>query len=94
MPQVGLLKQSAIGMTFKQQQDEKMGILPTGGLEQVADRALGTLKDSQGSVLDINNLLSFPVCLQHHLADGDVGPFAVDDPKTHESKILMVHDKE
>eukprot|EP00775_Hariotina_reticulata_P007328 gene7328-7540_t len=63
--QVGLVKQSAMGKTFQEQEDEKKGkpfALPTGGLKELAQRALGTIfKDSQGSVLDINNLLAYTI---------------------------------
>ena len=62
--QVGPLKASAGGKTYEQQQKEAAqgGKIPEGTIKDYFKRALGQLtQQSEGSVLDINELLAYRV---------------------------------
>ena len=62
--QVGPLKASAGGKTYEQQQKEAAqgGKIPQGSITDYFKRAVGQLlQQSEGSVLDINDLLAYRV---------------------------------
>jgi hypothetical protein len=73
--EIGLVAASAAGRSFAEQQQEKdkagkkaagaAAATPSGGLGDIAKRALGTLfkdaKEGASNVADINSLLAYPV---------------------------------